>query len=594
MTTLAAGARRAAAGDRLRRRRRAAPAARRRDHRRPDRQPAAHPADDAGRLRAARQAAPPRRRRAPPAAAPAADASAIARPCPHEQTPCCRPLSLAAVAARARRLRRRPRLRAPDRARCPPAYKEAPAPARPGCPRRRPTRSTAAPGGACSATPVLNRLAAQVEVSNQNVAAAVAAYRAGAGARARGSARALFPSARSDAASARTHRRRRRRGAGTAQRTSAASHRRRAGSPTSGAALAPRRRERAAPAPQASAGRPRRGAAVGAGRARDRLLRAARGRRRDRRCSARTIDGYERALQITQNRYNAGIAPQHRRAAGPDPAGQRPAPTWRRCAPARALRARDRGAGRRGAGRLRASPPAPWTPARAGRFRSACRRRCCSAGPTSPRPSARWPPPTPRSASQRSAYFPSLTLERLARHAPSRGSATCSAPPARSGRSASRSAQTVFDAGATRRAGRGRRGRATTRRSRAIGRRCWPRSRASRTSSRRARSLAEQAELRRQASDAADQTEQQILNRYRAGQVGYTDVVTAQASALSARRALVQVGGQPAGERDRADPGPRRRLGAYRNTLGARLSALRQNRRSPEGRASVKRWKRPG
>jgi NodT family efflux transporter outer membrane factor (OMF) lipoprotein len=55
------------------------------------------------------------------------------------------------------------------------------------------------------------------------------------------------------------------------------------------------------------------------------------------------------------------------------------------------------------------------------------------------------------------------------------------------------------------------------------------------------RALAEQAELRRQASDSADQTEQQILNRYRAGQLGYTDVVTAQASALSARRALVQV-----------------------------------------------------
>ena len=40
---------------------------------------------------------------------------------------------------------------------------------------------------------------------------------------------------------------------------------------------------------------------------------------------------------------------------------------------------------------------------------------------------------------------------------------------------------------------------------------------------------------------AADLTEQQILNRYRAGQLSYTDVVTAQASALSARRALVQV-----------------------------------------------------
>ncbi|HEV7574506.1 MAG TPA: efflux transporter outer membrane subunit [Caldimonas sp.] len=56
-----------------------------------------------------------------------------------------------------------------------------------------------------------------------------------------------------------------------------------------------------------------------------------------------------------------------------------------------------------------------------------------------------------------------------------------------------------------------------------------------------ARAQAEQAELLKQASDAADQTEQQILNRYRAGQLSYTDVVTAQASALSARRALVQM-----------------------------------------------------
>ena len=54
------------------------------------------------------------------------------------------------------------------------------------------------------------------------------------------------------------------------------------------------------------------------------------------------------------------------------------------------------------------------------------------------------------------------------------------------------------------------------------------------------RALAEQATLRKLASDAADLTEQQILNRYRAGQVSYTEVVTAQASALSARRALVQ------------------------------------------------------
>jgi NodT family efflux transporter outer membrane factor (OMF) lipoprotein len=55
------------------------------------------------------------------------------------------------------------------------------------------------------------------------------------------------------------------------------------------------------------------------------------------------------------------------------------------------------------------------------------------------------------------------------------------------------------------------------------------------------RTLAEQEALRREASTAADDVERQVLNRYRAGQVSYTEVVTAQASALSARRALVQL-----------------------------------------------------
>jgi NodT family efflux transporter outer membrane factor (OMF) lipoprotein len=53
--------------------------------------------------------------------------------------------------------------------------------------------------------------------------------------------------------------------------------------------------------------------------------------------------------------------------------------------------------------------------------------------------------------------------------------------------------------------------------------------------------LAQQQDLRRQAAEAANQVEEQILNRYKAGQVGYTDVVTAQVTALSARRSLVQV-----------------------------------------------------
>ena len=52
--------------------------------------------------------------------------------------------------------------------------------------------------------------------------------------------------------------------------------------------------------------------------------------------------------------------------------------------------------------------------------------------------------------------------------------------------------------------------------------------------------LAQQLELRRQASSAADQVEQQMLNRYKAGQVSFTEVVQVQVTALSARRALVQ------------------------------------------------------
>ena len=55
------------------------------------------------------------------------------------------------------------------------------------------------------------------------------------------------------------------------------------------------------------------------------------------------------------------------------------------------------------------------------------------------------------------------------------------------------------------------------------------------------RAQAEQALLRSEASQAADQTEQQLLNRYKAGQVSYTDVVTAQASALSARRSVASL-----------------------------------------------------
>ena len=49
-----------------------------------------------------------------------------------------------------------------------------------------------------------------------------------------------------------------------------------------------------------------------------------------------------------------------------------------------------------------------------------------------------------------------------------------------------------------------------------------------------------QQALRTQASSAADQVEQQVLNRYRSGQISYTEVITAQTTALNARRAVVQ------------------------------------------------------
>jgi NodT family efflux transporter outer membrane factor (OMF) lipoprotein len=55
------------------------------------------------------------------------------------------------------------------------------------------------------------------------------------------------------------------------------------------------------------------------------------------------------------------------------------------------------------------------------------------------------------------------------------------------------------------------------------------------------RILGEQLALRQEASQAADLVEQQVLNRYQAGQVAFTDVITAQNTAQQARRALVQL-----------------------------------------------------
>jgi NodT family efflux transporter outer membrane factor (OMF) lipoprotein len=55
------------------------------------------------------------------------------------------------------------------------------------------------------------------------------------------------------------------------------------------------------------------------------------------------------------------------------------------------------------------------------------------------------------------------------------------------------------------------------------------------------RVLREQEALRRQAAEAAAQVQAQVQHRYEAGQVSYSEVVAAQVSALNARRALMQL-----------------------------------------------------
>ena len=140
---------------------------------------------------------------------------------------------------------------------------------------------------------------------------------------------------------------------------------------------------------------------------------------------------------------------------------------------------------------------------------------------------------------QRSAYFPSLTLSGSAGNSASRVGDLFGASTSLWSLGVS-VAQTIFDAGAT----QARVAQAEAGRDAAVARyrqTVLSAFQAVEDQLSTTRSLAEQAELRRAASEAADLTEQQLLNRYKAGQVSYTDVVSAQASALSARRTLSQL-----------------------------------------------------
>jgi len=252
---------------------------------------------------------------------------------------------------------------------------------------------------------------------------------------------------------------------------------------------------------------------------------------------ARTIEGYERALQITQNRYAAGVV------ARTDvlQAETQLATTRATLTTLRANRARFEHAIAVLTGKAPGDvtiAPAPWNavvpavplgvPSELLQRRpdiAAAEREVAAANA--------------QIGIQKAGYFPSLTLGASLGNASSRVGELFSVSNALWSIGVS-VAQTVFDAGAT----SARVAGAEAARDVAVARyrqTVLVAFQGVEDQLANARAQAEQAALLKQASDAADLTEQQILNRYRAGQVGYTEVVTAQASALSARRSLVQV-----------------------------------------------------
>lgn len=251
----------------------------------------------------------------------------------------------------------------------------------------------------------------------------------------------------------------------------------------------------------------------------------------------KTIEGYERALQITQNRYAAGIVPK----TDVLQAQTQLATTRSSLATVRANRARFEHAIAVLAGQAPGNfsiAVASWNdvvPAIPLGVPSALLQRRPDIASAERRVAAA----NAQIGVERSAYFPSLTLSASLAKAGSRIGDLFRVSNALWTVGAS-VAQTIFDAGAisARVSGAEASRDAVAARYRQTVLAAFQGVEDQLTN---ARSQAEQAVLLKQASDAADQTEQQILNRYRAGQVGYTDVVTAQASALLARRALVQV-----------------------------------------------------
>ena len=411
----------------------------------------------------------------------------------------------------------------------PAAFKEAPAAAEGWFP--------AAPADALDRGPwwelfgdaELNKLMSQVEVSNQNIAAAVAAY-AQAQAVVREQRAGLFPSVSADGSAKRS-------GGGASNGTANSF------AASLGASWAPdiwgalrRSVESAQAGAQAS------DADLAAARLSAQGLVASdyfglRDADNELVLVRRTVEGYQRSMQITTNRYNAGIAPRtdvlQAQTALSNAQADLASLTAQRAQLEHAIAV------------LVGKAPADFSIAVAD---------WNMAVPAVPlvvpsellqrRPDIAAAERAVAQANaqigiQRSAYFPSLTLSGSIGNAGSRVADLFGASTSLWSIGAS-VAQTVFDAGATRarveQAEAGRDAAVAKYRQTVLAAFQAVEDQLSAT-----RSLAEQADLRRAASEAADLTEQQLLNRYKAGQVSFTEVVTAQASALSARRTLSQL-----------------------------------------------------
>ncbi len=250
-----------------------------------------------------------------------------------------------------------------------------------------------------------------------------------------------------------------------------------------------------------------------------------------------TVEGYERALQITQNRYAAGVV------ARTDvlQAQTQLANTRASLASLQGQRGRYEHAVAVLVGEAPgdfALAPAAWRDAAAtiplGVPSVLLQRRPDIASAERAVAAA-----NAQIGIQRAAYFPSLALSGSVGRAGSRVSDLFGASGVLWSLGVS-VAQTLFDAGATRArvegAEAGRDAAVARYRQTVLGAFQSVEDQLSAL-----RAAAEQEVFQREASAAADAIEMQTLNRYRAGQLGYTDVVTAQVSALNARRALLQL-----------------------------------------------------